>query len=568
MINVIISPKDTRYLFFTSDNPHEVVKINKYFNKIPQYQLLPTFRGIPTPEVFVDKFNGKDGKPIYYMASGLWRNLQMFCESQKIQISSIDKAISHSDDPITKEEFKELTKGYIQKFKLRDDQIFAAWKIIKYKQSLSELCTRYGKTAMIACTLRYLQEHRNIKKSLIIVPSIHLIKQGIADFSEYMDFFKSGEVWAGADIVGDENLIIGTFQSLVLRLDPRSKKYDPNYFNGIDCVVVDEVHKAACKSIKTILSADFMKNVRYKFGVTGTLPKEHSIESFAIQSLMGPKIQEISARELIDSNILADPVIKQFRLQYDPASLNDITIQCGEYLLSSYAQENGLKVLLPQEKRRFTMIHKKILPIALKSARQTLDANEYKKYITSMCAASSRTLNLEQMITMFSKPRLELISTLISNLNKNIIIFAHNTEYINFLTNYLKEHHPEKNIYKITGSTTLKKRQQTLDALLESNNNVLVGSYGVVSTGLTFKNIDYGIFAQSFKADTINRQSLGRLMLRTETKSEFYIYDIVDVYPTKKIYNQGLEKIKIYKSEGHRYEIENRPCIFQPIIYT
>ena len=71
------------------------------------------------------------------------------------------------------------------------------------------------------------------------------------------------------------------------------------------------------------------------------------------------------------------------------------------------------------------------------------------------------------------------------------------------------------------------------------------------------KNVDYGIFAQSFKSDIVNKQSLGRLLLRNEEKDECYLYDIVDQFPTKKLYVQGLSKIKLYKKEGHEYYIKN-----------
>ena len=567
MIKFLKSANDPRYIFLTSDKPTELSQLEKHLNKIPTYMLLPTFRGIPRAEVFLEKFKSRSGSYVYYCAAGLWKEVVDFLITKKIpyDASAIDNSFKYTSFSMSKEEFKQYVLSWNMSVVPRDYQIEAAWLILKYNLSLSELCTRSGKTLIFNILARSAKELFGAKKILMIVPSIHLVKQGAKDLQDYAEYFNAEQIWANGEEVSMADLTIGTFQSLVRKADPHYKNYDPKFFDAYDVVCVDEAHKASCKSIKTILALNAFKHLKLRFGFTGTLPKPNTIESFTCQAILGPKIQEISARELIDSNILADPIIKQFRLQYEPDSLNDITIRCGEYLLSSYAQENGSKVLLPQDQRQFTMIHKKILPTALRSARQSLTIDEYKKYIISMCAASSRTLNLEQLVTMFSFNRLELISTLIRNLNKNVIVFAHNTEYINFLTNYLKQQHPEKNIYKITGSTTLKKRQQTLDALLESNNNVLIGSYGVVSTGLTFKNIDYGIFAQSFKADTINRQSLGRLMLRTETKSEFYIYDIVDVYPTKKLYNQGLEKIKIYKSEGHRFEIENKSCVYRAI---
>ena len=86
---------------------------------------------------------------------------------------------------------------------------------------------------------------------------------------------------------------------------------------------------------------------------------------------------------------------------------------------------------------------------------------------------------------------------------------------------------------------------------------ILCASYGCCSTGLTFKNVDYCILAQSFKSDIVNKQSLGRGLLKTDTKNTFYVYDLIDVFPTKRIYAQGLAKIRIYDEEKFTYKIQN-----------
>ena len=132
----------------------------------------------------------------------------------------------------------------------------------------------------------------------MIVPSIQLVKQGVKDLQEYGEFFQGEELWGGSkDQVSVADLTIGTFQSIVLRCDPKSKKYDPGFFEH-DMVVVDECHKLPCKSIKNILSR--YTHLKLKFGFTGTLPKENTIEWLACQALMGPKIQEIRTEELVD----------------------------------------------------------------------------------------------------------------------------------------------------------------------------------------------------------------------------------------------------------------------------
>lgn len=561
MVKIVRNPNDPRYIFLVSQEDADIVQLaalEKHMNKIPQYMLLPTFNGTPEPQVFLDKFKGKNDSWIYYCSAGLWREIFQFFQTKGwgLDAMCIDAEFKYTAFNLSKDKFKEYVRGWNLNLELREYQLEAAWLILKYNLSLSELATRAGKTLIFYVVARAAKELLGVTKILMIVPSVHLVKQGVKDLQSYQEYFNTEQIWAGGEEVSMADLTIGTFQSLVRRADPRYKNYDPDFFNGYDMVCVDEAHKAPCRSIKTILALEAFKRVKLRFGFTGTLPKPKTIEWLACQAILGPKIQEISSRELIEEGFLADPIIKQFRINYTPGSYDTITIKCAEYLLSNYIKDKkGNHVLRPMPEREFTMVHTKQLPTALTSSRKLLDDNEYKQYLLSMINKSSKTLNLEQMVAMFSANRIELMDRLVANLNKNIIIFAHNTEYIKYLEEHFTTKFPDRKVYKIIGATNLKKRQATIDKMTDSNNCILIGSFGVVGTGLTFRNVDYGIFAQSFKADTITRQSLGRLMLRTEQKSEFYMYDIIDEFPTKKLHNQGLEKIKIYKAEGHRHEI-------------
>lgn len=570
MVKIVRNPNDSRYIFLVgadaTDRKH-LAELEKYMNKIPKYMLLPTCKIPPSPEVFLEKFRGSDGNWIYYCSAGLWKEVCDYFDENNIYINknSLSRDFKYTPFNLTKDEFKSLVASWNLNIEPRDYQLDAAWLILKYRLSLSELATRAGKTLIFMIVARAAKEVLGVHNILMIVPSIHLVKQGVKDLQEYKEYFNAEQIWADGEEVEMADLTIGTFQSLVRKADPRYKNYNPTFFDKYDFVCVDEAHKSPCKSIKKILSLEAFKNMKLRFGFTGTLPKPGTIESFACQAMLGPKIQEISARELIDEGYLADPVITQYRLVYNQSDLTDIIIKCGEYLLSSYKKVGGKQVLLPEDRRQFTMVHEKVLPVALQQARELLEPEEYAQHIISMCKASSKTLNLEQLMAMFSVPRIDLIKQLIGRSNKNIIVFAHNVEYIKYLERILSVSFPDRNIYKITGATNLKKRQQVLDKMLESDNNILIGSFSVIGTGLTIRNVDYGIFAQSFKADTITRQSLGRLMLRTEEKSEFYLYDIIDSFPTKKIYSQGLEKVKIYKTNKFQNEVIKKTVKFQEI---
>lgn len=556
MITAIYKSTDLRYVFFTSDNPKELTDLEKYLNKVPEYMFLPSFRGVPSPVVFLNKFRSKDGRIIYWCHSGLWKTVSDWCETNNILFNGIDSNFKYTNFNLTLEQFQE----YIQRWELNldpyDYQVKAAWLILKYRQSLSELATRAGKTLVAYIVFRYMLEN-GANKILMIVPSIHLVKQGVEDFKQYKEFFQTETVWAEGESCSCANLTIGTYQSLVQRADKKSKKYNPKFFDGYDVVCVDEAHHLVAKSINTILGLDFMKFVKLRFGFTGTLPQTHSIEAFSCHALMGPKIQNVTTMELVNRGFLAKPIINQIRIEYeDNEDLLNSYIKCGEYLNSSYKEVDGKRILLPKEERDFTIQHVKELPFVLKQLKQQYTKEEYRDYLIDLCKAKgSNLLMLEQMIVHRSQKRLDVMDKIILNNPGNCIVFAHHTEYLKILKKHFEMFFPDRPVYIITGSETLKNRLKVIDNMLTDTNAILCASYGCCSTGITFKNVDYGIFAQSFKSEIIVLQSIGRGLLKTETKNTFPLYDIIDILPTKRLMMQGIAKVKTYKEREFEYNI-------------
>ena len=507
MINVNV--KDP-YIVLTGDRK-DMIKLEKHFNIIPKYQLLPTYPGIPRPEVFLFKtiHNNQD---VYWMSRGLSQELMYVCKKNNIVLNGLEGTFVGC--PHTLEEFSTICKTWTT-LEPRDYQIEAAWNIINRTWSTSELATRAGKTLICSLVLRYMMEYKGIKKVLYIVPSIHLVKQGVKDLRDYMDFFGLGEVWAGSDVCGDENCIIGTLQSIVLRLDPQSKHYNPSFFDGIDLVLVDEAHKAKCKSINIILQN--LKGVQMRFGVTGTVPKD-KIDRYKVLSLLGPVIQTIGAHELIEEGFLAEAHIEQIHIHH---KFDNCIGEC-----------EGL-------------LFKDDIPLTIQKLKERISPMEYQEYLIKSLGERCKIHVLENNLLQQDPKRLELINSLIDR-NENTIIFIHNVAYGKAIKEYLENQGHKVMI--INGSIPLKRRQKIIETLKESG-HVLVGSFGCVGTGLTFNNVHTGIFAQSFKSDIITKQSLGRLMLRNSDKEVFKLYDLVDVFPTCKLKNHGDERLKIYKHE-------------------
>lgn len=558
MINIIYKPADKRYIFLYPVDTHGVVDLRvleNYLNKIPQYMFLPSYSGIPKPEVFLNKFK-TSGRVVYWCHGGLWKTIEDFLVKSNITYESkLDNSFKRTGFNLSLDEFNSYITNWNLNVTPRDYQVKAAWMILHYRMSLSQLATRAGKTLIAYIVFRYLLEH-GCKKILMVVPSIQLVKQGVEDMKEYKEFFQSETVWAKSEYCDTPNLTIGTYQSLVQRASKHNKKYNPKWFNDFDVVLIDECHHLVCKSINTILNLDFMKNVKLQFGFTGTLPHEDTIESFCCHSLMGPTIQDLTPMELVESGVLAKPNITQIRINYTMDEVLDNYIKCGEYLNGNYVMDGKKKV--PLEEKEFTIQHKKTLPYAIEQTKKLLNKNEYAAYLMDLCKAKgSNLLLLEQMLLHRSQKRLDIMDKLLFGLDKNVIVFCHHTEYLKFLKKHFEEKFPDRKVLSIEGSTNLKKREKVINEMLENNNCILVASYGCCSTGITFKNVDYGIFAQSFKSEIIVKQSIGRLMLKTNEKDEFYLYDLVDCFPSKRLYTQGLSKIKTYKNEGFKFTIKN-----------
>ena len=556
MITIQYNKSDLRYIFLTGD-ALELKALEKCLNKIPEYMFLPSFSGIPKPEVFLNKFKTKTGQIAYWCHTGLYKTIMDWCANNKIQCEGVDGIIKYTNFNLSLSEFTDYIKKWQLNLTPRDYQVKAAWLILKYRCSLSQLATRAGKTLIAYIIMRYMIEN-GANNVLMVVPSIQLVKQGVQDFQEYKEFFSTETVWAKGEYCEGSNLTIGTFQSLVKRADKSSEKYDPKWFEKFDVVIVDECHHLICKSINTILSQPFMKHVKLRFGFSGTLPEEYSIDSFCCHSLMGPTIQDLTSAELISDGVLAKPNITQIRIKYpENEQLIDEYIMCGEYLCGNYKlDDNKKKILLPKEQRDFTMTHEKILPFAVQKVKMMYDKSQYKDYLVDLCKSQgSNLLMLEQMIIHRSNIRINVMIDILRKLDKNCIVFGHHTAYLKYLKETFETTFPNKQVLIITGNIDVKKREQIIKTMNENNSVILVASYGCVGTGLTFKNVDYAIFAQSFKSDIMNKQSIGRGLLKTTEKDTFYIYDLIDCLPTKRIFSQGVAKIKIYKKEKFEYRI-------------
>ena len=590
MIHFVFTENDTRYLFLKFDNDFDeanLIKLKEHINLVDPLCYRPTYKGPPFTQDFLFKYVQPTGQVVYWCAIGLWQEIYKFFKANDIPFDGLlenqhlfKRTIKHSF-----EEFKEIVNSWGLDRTPRPYQYESAYKILQWKQSVSQLATRAGKTLIAYMVFRYCIEYLGAKRMLMIVPSIQLVTQGYDDFEEYAEFFKTECIWGGGELVESANLTIGTFQSLIKFLDKGkkskpNKKYNPHFFDGYDIVFVDETHRATASQIKTIITQPFMKDVKIAFGMTGTIPKEKTIEYYCLKAELGATIQKIKPKFLMDEGYISKVNITQVRLHYkDIDKQRKLFIKCAEYGLSEFdtierINRNGKKVKekVKLSNPEFQIQFKKTLPFGINELRMQFyneDTEETRiNWVQSLktyikMSTSTNMLVVERMMTHFMTERIDyLINTILPLCDKNTLILAHHTEYINYITDIIKKNYPNRHIDTITGAVSPKKREEIKQMLKDNNDCILIASYGTLSTGITLANLCFGVLFESFKSEVVNMQSIGRGLGLSKFKDEFVLYDIIDCFDRKeisnKIYLQGLAKTKIYEAEQYPYTVVNK----------
>lgn len=599
MIHFKYNNKAKQYIFLKIDGTPEdflgIKKLKEKMNLTDPICYLKSFTGIHFTQDFLYEYVQKSGQKVWYASIGLTQTITNILKENNIEYDGIESNQYLTQFCYTLEEFKEIVDSWNLKYKPRPYQYEGAYNILKYNRSVSIFPTRAGKTMLSYIVFRFAKEYLGVRRILMIVPGIDLVKQGYADFKEYGDYFNSECLWSGGKVVESSDLTIATFQTLVNFLDKTNKRYNPSFFDGngidrcgYDMVFVDEVHRANAKSIKDIISQPFMNNVKIGFGMTGTLPKDYTIERHCVNALLGPKIQEITPKELQDEGYISDVKITQCRLQYmdEWQSVKD-WIQCAEYSLSAFDEVPNPKnpkkkdhVLLSNP--QFLIAYKKSLPQGILNAKwkiygqskpstsQMTDIQwkqyqdlQYKHFLQMMVQESTKTnaLHIEVMTIHFKKKRVEWLVSKLKECPRNTLILAQHREYIKYIYDEVKKAYPDRPVLYVIGGS--KDRNKVKDIMKQNSNVICIAGYQLMSTGITLSNLCHGFLFESYKSQVINMQSIGRGLGLSDQKEAYELYDVTDQFDSKiasnKIYLQGIQRIKLYKEQHWNYTIETIP---------
>jgi len=440
----------------------------------------------------------KDDK---WIPSGLWRHVMLICKEYRfeLKIEGIKRII---DLNINEEDFEKWALDFFQgsKFTPRDYQIETAYNILKFRKCLAELATSAGKTLISFLTVAYMLEKQKAQKILFIVPNVSLVVQAHEDFHEYnyrnrVDL-RIQQIFAGQVIKPNKNIIIGTYQSLI--------KKPAAYFAEFDAVIVDETHKATAASIKEILSK--CVNAKYRFGLSGTIPKDGTLDKLTLMSQTGPVISEVKASFLQEQGHIAQCAVKVIEMNY------------------------------ATQKQR--------------TAFMELAQNKYD---------NKDVFSLEQNFVINSDARLNFISNVISRVPRNSLVLFHRIEHGQRLYEKLRQE-SNKRVFYVDGGTATDIREEYKKKMEAGEEIVIVASFGTFSTGISIKKIHNIFFTESFKSEVIIRQSIGRGLRQHHSKEKVLIVDFVDDIRTPEwdnyLYKHGKVRQGIYKQEKFEYTVK------------
>jgi len=340
-------------------------------------------------------------------------------------------------------------------------------------------------------------------KTLIVVPTTSLVSQLHGDFKDYS---VNSTDWNHEEHIHKiyEGSKKPTEKKITISTWQAIFRQKEEFFADFGMVVIDEAHLTKAKSLSSILEK--MKYCPIRFGTTGTIDERgSSAHPLVITGLLGSIYKVTKTKTLIKEGFLA-----------------------------------GFKVDV----------------IALNYSDSDKKANVRKTY-------------QEEIDWVVRNPyRNMFILDLVTRLKGNTLVIYNYVEKHGIpLHELFKEKAKNHKTHFISGSVGADDREEIRRLIEKSDNNIIIGSYGTVSTGINYKNLHNIVFVSPSKSMIRVLQSIGRVLRKTETKLEATLYDIVDDLSTESrknyLFEHGVERLKIYINDGFNYS--HRSIDFQKI---
>lgn len=315
--------------------------------------------------------------------------------------------------------------------------------------------------------------------------------------SDFVEYNPKAASWIHKIMAGESK---DTKKPIVISTWQSIYQESPEWFDQFEVVIGDECHQYKATSLTSIMEK--CHNIEWRIGTTGTVANDNSsVHALVLQGLFGDIKVVAKTKELMDEGYLS-----QFKVEAIVLKHKDVD---GK-LVRKMSYQEELNFFVNHEKR-----NKFIAKLAL--------------------TQKNNTLVLFQLVEKHGVPLYELMCKMAKDYDKNI--------------------------YFIHGKVDGAEREVIRKKVNDSENNIIVASYGTFSTGINVPNLHNAIFATSYKSRIKNLQSIGRSLRLSSGKEIATLYDIVDDCSVKSKRNYSMqhfmERVKIYQEEKFRFKIRN-----------
>lgn len=349
---------------------------------------------------------------------------------------------------------------------LRKHQVEGVNALLEYGNGILIAATGAGKSLCTAAiSLRYNQ--KNVKV-LTIVPNKDLIAQTKATYANVgLDV---GE-YSGVCKDIDHMSVVSTWQAL---------QKNQLLVTGFGCIIVDEAQGLKGPSLQSIL-IDHAVRTPYRFGVTGTLPKDAS-DYLKVHIATGPIRYTVNAAELIDKGILANLHINVMMLE------EDLRVQYQRFLDEDCIGKPPTYAEFKDGYFADYMAEKSYI-------QKRQPRNEW----------IARKIMLERDAT-----------------DGNILVLVNAIDYGRVLAKLI----PNSLFVNGTDITNSKKRKEVYDKFKTENGLIVFATFSIASTGIDIPRIHKLFLLDCGKSFVRVIQSIGRGLRKAADKDEVVIFDI------------------------------------------
>lgn len=368
---------------------------------------------------------------------------------------------------------------------MRPYQVDMVNALIKSCGGIGIAGTGSGKTSMCAALAKSFEQAGNIR-SIIIVPDKNLTSQ---THREYSFFGLDVGEYSGERKDLNHQHLVSTWQSL---------QNNPTVLQDFDMVINDECHGAKGQVLQKLL-VDHGSHIKYRFGVTGTLPKAET-DAMSVKIALGHVQYTIPAHQLINQGYLANVHIDILQLE------TDLEKQYEEELKEpSYEGK-------PPTYRQFK-------------------DNYFPDWPSEKAFLQSEKQRLEWIA--------DYIETKRDNKKGNVLCLVNGVNFGKKMASQIED------AYFVHGKDKTQARQEIYQLFNDQDNIVVIATVNIASTGLDIPRVFHLMYIDVGKSFIRTIQSIGRGLRKAHDKESVHVSDICsDLKYSRRHLN---ERIKYYK---------------------